>query len=238
MGLLFFGGASLSQAQQTKNHHSETLVVQKVADQVYQHTSYLQTDSFGKVPCNGMIVFDKQEAIVFDTPADSNASVKLINWIQNELQCKITAVVPTHFHEDCLAGLAVFHQHGIPSFAHTKTIALARLNGKTVPEKGFTQGRTFKVGRKKVVATFFGEGHTKDNVVGYFPGEKVLFGGCLIKEMGAGKGNLADANTPAWSRTVTNLKEKYPEPKIIIPGHGQAGGPELLDYTIKLFKAP
>jgi len=32
------------------------------------------------------------------------------------------------------------------------------------------------------------------------------------------------------------VKEKYPKVKTVIPGHGQTGGIELLDYTINLFK--
>ncbi len=63
-----------------------------------------------------------------------------------------------------------------------------------------------------------------------------MFGGCLIKESGAGKGNLEDANTTDWSLTVTKLKEKYPTTKTVIPGHGKSGGTELLDYTIQLFQ--
>jgi metallo-beta-lactamase class B len=136
-----------------------------------------------------------------------------------------------------VAGLAAFHQQGIPSYAHTATIALARSTNKTVPQNGFDQEREFKVGRKEVVTAYLGAGHTKDNVVGYFPGDQVLFGGCLIKELGAGKGNLEDANTAAWPSTVAEVKKAYPKAKIIIPGHGQPGGPNLLDYTIKLFEA-
>lgn len=83
---------------------------------------------------------------------------------------------------------------------------------------------------------FFGEGHTKDNVVGYFPEAEAIFGGCLIKESGAGKGNLEDANVAAWSATVKKLKRSYPRAKTVIPGHGKSGGRELLDYTIKLFE--
>jgi metallo-beta-lactamase class B len=63
----------------------------------------------------------------------------------------------------------------------------------------------------------------------------VIFGGCLIKEVGAGKGNLADANTIDWSNTVRKIRDEYPDVKRIVPGHGQPGGIELLDYTIKLF---
>ncbi len=32
------------------------------------------------------------------------------------------------------------------------------------------------------------------------------------------------------------LKKKYGSAKIVIPGHGKYGGPELIDYTIQLYK--
>ena len=72
--------------------------------------------------------------------------------------------------------------------------------------------------------------------MGYFPDEQILFGGCLVKEIGASKGNLADANTQAWASSVKKIKLLYPNVKIVIPGHGKPGGVELLDYTIGLFK--
>jgi metallo-beta-lactamase class B len=131
--------------------------------------------------------------------------------------------------------LEEFHKHGIPSYANNLTIQLARSNNKPLPKNGFDNLLELTIGDKKVYAEFFGEGHTKDNVIGYFPDEKIIFGGCLIKELGAGKGNLEDANTKDWPLTVATLKEKYPDTKIAIPGHGKSGGTELFDYTIKLF---
>jgi metallo-beta-lactamase class B len=92
------------------------------------------------------------------------------------------------------------------------------------------------VGDKKVYLGFFGEGHTKDNTIAYFPNDNILFGGCLIKGVDAGKGNLEDANLAAWSATVQNVKNNYPKVKTVIPGHGRLGGIELLDYTIQLFE--
>jgi metallo-beta-lactamase class B len=218
------------------NTPSQTLVVQKVADHVYQHISFLQTQSFGKVGCNGMVVYDQNEAIIFDTPADNSASVELIDWVEKKLKCKVKAIIPTHFHADCLGGLEEFHKRGIPSYANNATIKMAELKHYAIPQNGFDTLLELRVGERKVFARFFGEGHTRDNVIGYFPGEKVIFGGCLIKESGAGKGNLEDANVGAWSSTVAKLKEKYPDAKFVIPGHGKAGGTELFDYTIKLFE--
>lgn len=236
IGFLIFGCKPAKITESNKNYQSETLVVEQIADHVLQHISFLETESFGKVSCNGMVVFDKNEAIIFDTPADKQTSLELINWVENTLKCKIKAIIPTHFHADCLGGLDEFHKRNIPSYANNLTIQFAKSNNSAIPENGFDHLLELQAGNKKVIARFMGEGHTRDNIIGYFPDEKIMFGGCLIKESGAGKGNLADANTNDWSLTVAKLKEKYPDTKIIIPGHGKSAGTELFDYTIKLFE--
>ncbi|MGE0492978.1 MAG: MBL fold metallo-hydrolase [Vulcanimicrobiota bacterium] len=83
-----------------------------------------------------------------------------------------------------------------------------------------------------------GRGHSFDNVVTYLPAEKVLFGGCLLKARGAGKGNLADADVAAWPTTVAAVRQAFAEAEFVVPGHGRWGGPELLDYTIEMFSQP
>jgi metallo-beta-lactamase class B len=217
-------------------YKSDSLIITQLSENSFEHTSYLQTNDFGNVPCNGLIVRNGSEVIIFDTPTTNGTSAALIRWVKETLHCKINAIVPTHFHDDCLAGLTVFHDNNIPSYANLKTIELAKENTYAVPNTGFTDSLVLKVGVEHVIVKFFGEGHTKDNVVGYFPSENVLFGGCLIKEVGASKGYLGDANVAAWSGTVEKVKKEYPQVKIIVPGHGQYGNKKLLDYTIKLFK--
>lgn len=217
-------------------YHSATLAIQQVSPRVYQHISFLKTNSFGRVACNGIIVVDEGEAIVFDTPATDSSTIELLHYIEHELKATVKAVVPTHFHADCLAGLTEFHHRNIPSYALKSTIALAAVTNATVPQHGFEQRLALRVGQQEVIAHFLGEGHTKDNIVAYFPAEQVLFGGCLIKELGAGKGYLEDANVSAWPQTVAKLKQTYPKTRVLIPGHGQAGGLELSDYTMQLFK--
>jgi len=218
------------------SHKSGKIEIKQISEHVYQHISFLETESFGRVSCNGMVVMDRGEAIVFDTPAEDEASAELINWLQDSLHCKIKAVVATHFHDDCLGGLNTFHDHGIQSFANERTIALAKEKNLPVPQSGFIEKKTLQVGTQHVLLDYSGEGHTPDNIVAYFPGEHIMFGGCLIKELGAGKGNLSDANVKAWPETVRSLKERYPDVRVVIPGHGKTGGPELLDYTINMFR--
>ncbi|WP_373511097.1 subclass B1 metallo-beta-lactamase [Persicitalea sp.] len=242
--LLFSCQTEATQHSQTKSpeitqkpaYESENLIVKKLSDHVYQHISYLQTESFGKVACNGMIVVNGKEAIVFDTPTDDAGARELIDYLTDTLHSKLNGVVATHFHADCIGGLAPFHEKGIPSYAENRTLVLLKDKEVAKPQNGFDNSLALKVGNQKVYAQFIGEGHTKDNITGYFPADRTMFGGCLVKEVGAGKGNLEDANVAAWPETIRQIKVKYPEVKTIIPGHGKVGGTELLDFTMMLFE--
>lgn len=229
--LLLFSSTS-TVAQHFK---SEDLEVVPISKHVFQHISYLNTEDFGKVSCNGMIVVNGGEAIVFDVPAEDASSTALLNWIKDSLHVKVKAVVATHFHADCLGGLNVFHSNKIPSYAQAQTLTFAAAKQFPVPQHGFKQKEVFTVGDQQVEVFYPGAGHTLDNVVAYYPAENTMFGGCLIKEQGAGKGNLEDADTKAWPATVQKLKTRYPKARIVIPGHGKTGGEELLNYTISLF---
>lgn len=217
-------------------YRSSDLIATQITENCFVHTSFLQTNDFGNVPCNGLIITNDNEAIIFDTPTNDKNSEELINWIKETLKCKINAIIPGHFHEDCVGGLKAFDKNNIPSYANYKTIELAKENNVNVPKNSFKDSLTIKVGDEIVTAKFFGEGHTKDIIVGYFPSENVMFGGCLIKEINASKGYLGDANVAAWSSTVEKVKNEYPNVKIVVPGHGEYGDKKLLDYTINLFK--
>lgn len=210
-------------------------MITQLTENTFIHTSYLQTDDFGKVACNGLIVRSGSEVVIFDTPTNDGGSKTLIHWIQTTLHARVKTIIPTHFHNDCLGGLQAFHDQGIHSVASQQTMDLARANEEVVPKQGFSQQTILPVGTEQVSVHYFGAGHTQDNVVGYFAKEQVLFGGCLIKELGASKGFLGDANVSEWSATVGKVKAAYPHIKWVVPGHGKAGDVALLDYTVGLF---
>lgn len=218
-------------------YKSNDLTVTQITENCFVHISFLQTNDFGNVPCNGLIVTNNKEAIIFDTPTNEKNSEELIRWVNENLDCKINAIIPTHFHDDCLGGLKAFDKKDIPSYAYYKTIEFAKENNYNVPKNSFKDSLILKAGDEIITVKFFGEGHTRDNVVGYFPSEHVMFGGCLIKEIGAGKGYLGDANVNNWAGTVENVKKANPDVRIVIPGHGEFGDSRLLDYTINLFSS-
>lgn len=215
---------------------SEALKIRRVGNNTYVHVSYLNDDTFGKVACNGMVVSNEDETIIYDTPADSLASRQLIAWIRDELKSKINLIIPTHFHYDCLGTLDLFHEEKVPSMANNLTIELARSRYNMLPQQGFDKYYSHQIGKEVVISDFIGSGHTKDNIVGYYQKDNVLFGGCLVKSLGAGKGNLNDAVLEDWSNTIHSIQEKYPDINVVIPGHGAVGGPELLDYTAGMFR--
>ena len=217
------------------SYQSSSLTIRPVSPHTFVHISYLIIPRFGKFPCNGMIWAQGGKAIIFDTPTEDAVALELINWVETTLKAKVVGVVINHFHNDCLGGLKVFHDRGIPSYAQIQTIELAKKDSAEVPKFSFDQELILKIKNKTVINRYLGPGHTVDNVISYVPEESVLFGGCMIKEVGAGKGNLKDANLQQWPITVKKIKSEYPNLNYIIPGHGKIGGTELLDYTIELF---
>lgn len=224
-------------AQQNQSvYHSETLQIEQISPNTFVHISFLNTNDFGKVGCNGMIVIHGGEALIFDSPTADDASAELIGWLENEQKVKIKAVLATHFHNDCVGGLNAFHAKGVPSYGTHQTIVMAKAAGEPFPENGFSKKLKLEVGDLDVETRYLGEGHTRDNVVAYVPSDQVLFVGCLIKAQGASLGFLGDANTAAWSETVSKVKSNFPKVQTVIPGHGKIGGVDLLDYTIRMFE--
>lgn len=213
---------------------TEYLKVEKLSEHCYRHISYLRSPGFGKIACNGMLILEAGKALVIDAPTNEAAAVSLIDWLEEEQQ-EIIAVLVSHFHVDCLGGLNPFHERHIPSYANEKTLALAKADSMPDPQIGFRDSLKFQLSSSLVHCQFFGPGHSLDNIVCYYPTDRVLFGGCLLKSKGSGKGNLKDADTKEWPITVERIKKEFPEIELVIPGHGSPGGKDLLVYTIEMF---
>ena len=138
--LLLFLSASLFSCKKESDNivfESDRLVVKQLSDKTFVHISYLNTNDFGKVKCNGAIFINKNEAVILDTPTNDDASKELIDWIESDLNAKIVALIPTHFHDDCVGGIDAFEKKKIPSFATTKTIELAKASDIYIGSEAF-----------------------------------------------------------------------------------------------------
>ena len=207
---------------------TKALKIIPVTKNSFAHILYLETDSYGKVACNGLIYTDEDQVIVFDTPVHDSTSEELIRWITDTKKHKITAVVINHFHDHCLGGPAPFHQQNIPSYANKKTIVLAKKEGNQIPKIGFDTRKELTVRNRKISNKYIGEAHTQDSIVSYIPSEQLLFGGCMVKSLDATKGYHGNAKKSKWSMTIEKIKYMYPDLKIVIPEHGDFGGHRAL----------
>ena len=80
-----------------------------------------------------------------------------------------------------------------------------------------------------------GAGHTQDNIVVWLPKQKILFGGCFVKSIHSKNlGNMEDASVKDWPKSIQKVINKYPNIKIVVPGHGKVGDVNLLKHTAQL----
>ncbi|GAB5538856.1 MAG: BcII family subclass B1 metallo-beta-lactamase [Salibacteraceae bacterium] len=226
--------AGVTSAKNDTIQVSEYLQIVPLSKHCFLHISYIPYKD-KPFQCNGMVYIKNGEAAVFDTPIGDEASQNLIQWIFEEHQASIKYLVINHFHEDCISGITSFVGTGCQSISQQKMCRLADLKGYNCTQRYFTESMTIDVGGTQIENRFFGAAHTEDNIVSYVPDDRVLFGGCMIKALGAGRGNTQDADLSQWSRTVSAVAEAYPKVKLVIPGHGDPGNKRLYRYTIDLF---
>ncbi|MDR3704654.1 MAG: subclass B1 metallo-beta-lactamase [Paludibacteraceae bacterium] len=214
---------------------SKDIKLIKLSDNAYIHVSYADVKGYGRIGANGLIIVNKGKAIMLDTPWNDSLTANLYSWIKDTMKLKLVAVIPNHFHADCMGGLRFLQQKRVKSYANRMTRNIAKWKRLPVPEIGFADSMQIKLGNILIRCYFLGAAHTKDNIVVWIPSEQILFPGCIVKSMDAKDlGNTADGDLQAYPKTIDNILQKFPTAKIVVPGHGDCGGVELLVHTKEL----
>lgn len=203
---------------------------------LYVYTSY---GEFKNVvyPTNGVYVVTKNGVVVMDTPWSVDQTQQLVNAIMKKHHRKIIYCIVTHFHEDRTAGLDLFKKLGVKTYSSTATLEMCKAKGEKQAQYVFTKDTTFNIGGVKIQTYYPGEGHTKDNIVAWFPATKVLYGGCFIKSSEAKSiGYTADGNVKEWPASVERVKQQFPNPAYVIPGHDawRGSGAAMFSRTLEL----
>jgi metallo-beta-lactamase class B len=207
----------------------------RLSKNAYLHISYAEMEGFGRFGSNGLVYINNGEALLFDTPMTESLTKELVTWLVDSMKVKITGFVPNHWHNDCMGGLAFLQSLGIKSYANQMTIEIARSKDLPVPDSGFTSSLQLTLGDKTVYCYYLGPAHSMDNIVIWLPSEQILFAGCMIKSLDSkGLGNTVDGDLAAYPYTIDRVLEKFPNARIVIPGHGEFGGIELITHTKEL----
>ncbi len=162
----------------------------------------------------------------------------------------IKDVINTNYHPDRAGGNAYWKSIGcnIHSTQHTYDLQASdwdsmcewtRRGIKDFPQierclSTVVHAGNFTLQQGKIEVLYFGSSHTPDGVFVYFPEEKVLYGGCILKPF---LGNLEQADMDEYPITLNRLKNSKLEIESIIAGHGKSvHGPELIDRYLSLLK--
>jgi len=216
---------------------NEKLRITHLTDNFYIFTTW--KDYKGTLfPSNGMYVVTNKGVVMIDCPWDSTQYQPLLDSITAKHNKRVVMCMATHFHEDRTGAFDYYRQKGIKTFASKETDIMCERRKEKRAEFTFNKNSSFMVGEYKFHTGFSGEGHTPDNIVVWFPKQKILYGGCLVKSTEAADlGNLEDANVTTWKQTMKNLKKKYKKSTFVIPGHqAWSNGILALEHTLKLLE--
>ncbi|MGD1008058.1 MAG: MBL fold metallo-hydrolase [Ignavibacteriaceae bacterium] len=236
---------------------SEDLSITKLQDSVY-----IFTHSFPWASNGMFVLFPGGKGLLINTPCENSGTESLLGWIgKNFGNLNLTAIV-TGFHQDNLGGDEVLLSRKIPVYGADLTAELVKNKGKEFknlllnlvassrynrfyegykklnlipPDRLFplNDGLKLKYDDELVEVYFPGESHTIDNTVVYFHKRKILFGGCMIKGLEFDNPGFTEyANMIEWPRSVQRVMKRFGDSIVVIPGHGSAGGMELLSHMI------
>lgn len=204
----------------------------------FLYTAWADMGRWGRIGSNGLVIVKNGKALLIDTPVHESQTVELAWWLDKNLDAKLELFVPGHWHDDCTGGLAWLNRNHVKTYANIQTNQILTAKGMEPAQESFSDSLTLKVGNIHVKLYYMGGGHSTDNIVAWIPSEKILFGGCMIKDMNATSiGNTADAAPlTEWLETINRIEDKFPDAKIIVPGHGEHGGRELFNHTKQIIQ--
>ena len=262
--ILLFALSSVVIAQHrqhlTQTKITEDVYYDKIQDSVYMITHYFPVWGGNSM----FILLPGNKGVLIDTPYEETGTKALLDWINaNFGQLDLTAIV-TGYHQDNLGGDELLISKGIPVYGADLTKKLVKEQGDelknfiiemekdnenpryvesykklnlTPPDHVFPihNGLKLKIENEIFEVYFPGESHTIDNTVVYLHRHKILFGGCMFKGLMYNSPGLTKyANMKAWPKSVENVIARFPDCKIVVPGHGDYGGPEVLTHTLEL----
>lgn len=208
---------------------------------------------------NGWIVF-KDYVLVVDANYPSGAKI-VMPMIKETTNEPVRFVFDTHHHPDHCYGNAVWANAGATIVATTRALEeMKKLEtGYYGDEPGgweakakqredvaashfeqptvlFPDELILDDGQQRVELHWFGPGHTPGDGYVWLPKEKILFTGDAC--VNGPRNKVEDGNISDWIKTLEKVKKLGA--KIVCPGHGPMGGPEIIvdqqSYFIELQK--
>lgn len=230
---------------------AEVNKVETVAPDVYFH----EGDLGRRAHCNnGWVVF-QDYVLVIDGNFPSGAK-EVIPKIRAITDKPIRFVFDTHHHGDHAYGNQIWAEAGAVVVAHegvlqemkryetgiygdkpgrwedaAKTREDVRATRLKAPSVLFRKELIFDDGKHRVELLHFGVAHTHGDGWVWLPNERILFSGDAC--VNGPYNYVGDGNVQEWIETLEAVRKL--NPKVVCPGHGPSGGPEVLEDQQNFF---
>jgi len=218
---------------------------------------FVLRDTHNNGLCNNIIIEMKDYLIVID--ANYPAGAHLTQDEARALSPKpVKYVFDTHHHSDHLYGNAIWTRAGATTFAYAGVLEelnryepaewnyavktrpdVAELKtGPEPPQQTFRENlHVLEDSTRRVEFHHLGWGHTRGDGIVYLPKEKILCTGDVA--VNGHFVNLDESNVWNWPKVLDRLEQF--DVRIVLPGHGPAGGKEILagqrQFLLALTKA-
>lgn len=181
------------------------------------------------------------------TPEDARVLAEKIKTITNQ---PIREVIDTSPDPEWSGGNEYWKRVGVRIVAIDITAALlqktwaatveaCRKNHPTYPEVPLVSptavyAQRFELQNGSIRGFYLGPSHTDGDIFVYFPRQKVLDAGSILKEE---LGNMAKANVKEYPLTLHKLQALHLDVRTIVSGHWTPiHGPELVDHYLELLR--
>ncbi len=197
---------------------------------------------------SGFIVGD-ESVLVVDSRFSYNHARQLLKAIRSITDLPVSHLVNTHYHPDHVWGNSIFRAEGAIILARPETkIEMERFSPiyrdhyrdrkpdvfemikdvePALPDSFVAGELRLDLGGIEAVVTYFGPGHTAGDLVVAVPSKRIVFTGGLVSN--GYHPNMGDqgADFGNWLITLDRLDDE--QPKIVVPGQGQAGDAGIID---------
>ena len=219
---------------------SEAVQLTRLSDDVWLHTSEYAYPGGASYGSNGLVVREGDALTLIDTAWGELKTDQLLAAIKEQIALPVTRALVTHYHGDRAGGIDLLEARGVQVYAHPLTQRLTQEHGLPVPDRVFEGineiGSVVSFGRLQVV--YPGPAHAMDNLLVWLPAEKILFGGCAVRALSAtSAGNTRHGDIEAWLLVLEMVAKTYGNASVVVPGHGDTGGIELIRHTVQLVGA-
>jgi cyclase len=176
---------------------------------------------------NSGVLLSDSVVLVIDTKMKQGGE-RFHRWVEDRAEGKKVIVVNTHIHKDHTGGNHYYSNSEIIAGDYGSEFWLGNNSREDMPNNWLADKMELTVGDEKVTIENIGQAHTFADVIVYLANRKVLFTGDVVLNgyhpyLDESVGTNVDNYVPTMNHMLSDFALKT-----VVPGHGDIGGPEVI----------